>query len=245
MARQYKAQKWGKRPVAYAARAKSMRERLAQSKRRAAGRAGGGRSFSKARIEKTLLGLREPKFYRDAQYAAAECAYDLVLARIDGPGQGDTDELRDGDRIHVDWIKVRGIIGKQADNGVELVRIVIFKWLLDDSNTVPVISDVLDTGNWTLAASSYCAYNQHTGHNDYYRVVVDKTFRFTASNGAVPASDVKQFAFHIPVNDELKFAAGSQNGPGQYYMMAVTNNAQGATVGPVITCRSLMQFRDL
>jgi len=244
MPRQYKKATWGKRPVAYAARAKSMRERLAQSKRRAAGRAGGAR-YSKARIERTLLGLREPKFYRDAQYAAAECGSDLVLARIDGPSQGDTDELRDGDRIHVDWIKVRGIIGKQADNGVELVRIVIFKWLLDDSNTVPVASDVLDTANWGVAASTYCAYNQHTGHNDYYRVVADKTLTFRAANGTVPQSDVQQFAFHIRVNDEMKFAAGSQNGPGQYYMMAVTNSVQAALVGPLITCRSLMQFRDL
>jgi len=75
--------------------------------------------------------------------------------------------------------------------------------------------------------------------------VVDKTFRLMPTNGAVPASDQKQFAFHINVNDELKFAAASQNGPGQYYMMALTNNAAAGAIGPLITCRSLMQFRDL
>lgn len=243
MPRQYKAQTWGKRPVAYAARAKSLRERRAQSMRRAAGRVGGARG--KARIEKTLLGLREPKFYNDAQYAAAECANDLVLAQISGPPQGDDNNSRDGDRIHVDWIKVRGIIAKQADNGVEHVRIVIFKWLLDDTLTVPVISDVLDTTTWGAAAAAYCAYNQTSGHLDRYRVVVDKTFRLIAQNGVLPQSNQIQFAFHIKVNDELKFAPGVVTGTGQYYMIACTNNAQGAAVGPTITCRALMQFRDL
>lgn len=244
--RTYKPTRWGKRSAAYTGRAKAARAQRASRSRTAV--EPGARPYRKgkerARIERTILDLHEPKFMIDAQYTNAECANDLVLARIDMPAQGDSISDRDGDKIFVDWIKIRGVLTKQADDGTSHVRIVVFRWFMDDAVSVPVIGDVLDTAGWGAALAEIAPYSQQLSKDERFQVLADKTVRLDQQPGASVLT-IRNFKLHIRLNAVFNFNAAAITGNGNVYMMAVTNQAAAARVGPLITCKSTTRFRDM
>lgn len=196
------------------------------------------------RIKRVMLNTLEPKYANDAQYAGIECAYDTPLAKIDMPAQGDSALSRDGDRIFVDYIKLQGIIVKQADNGDEPVRLCVFRWNMDDGITVPVLGDVLDTATWGSGTAVQCPYVQQRALRRKFNILYDRVLYVRQPNGAT-FNGVRIFKMHLRVKKNLLFQAGAQTGIGQYYMFAVTNSATASTVGPIISCRSVMRFRDV
>lgn len=240
--RTFKRPTWAKRGAAFAVRTKARRRAQAQARRRQGKQAGTTRSIR--RIERTILNMQEPKFFYDAQWAAAEPANDLGLQKFDMPAQGSGISDREGDRIHADWIKLRGWLIKQADNGTEHVRILVFRWLLDDGITVPTAASVLDLVNWGAGLSLQALYNPNEGHQYRFDILVDKIYTVEHPPGGSVAQMVN-IALHIPLDRDIQFLPGVQTGPGMIYIAALTNDTQAARVGPFITLRGMLQFRDV
>jgi len=189
--------------------------------------------------------MHEPKFHFQYVYNNVEMAYDTPVVALSQPPVGDNADEREGDKIYHDHLKIAAVIQKEADNGDELVRILIIRWKMDNSHETPVLADIVETGLYGTANTVQAPFILDKSRRAKFEVVWDKKVVMTAPNGAASPLAKKMFILNVPLNRMFKFEDAGQTGQGNLYAFALSNYAAAVRAGPSLHLSTTIQFRDV
>lgn len=212
---------------------------------------------TKKEVKMLIEGKLEKKnLHNVISNASITSAGNTPIALAD-PAQGTTDDDRIGDEITVVRLFTQfrilspspNIIFSSAD-AYNHVRIIIFKWLMDDFASAPVTSDILDNSGTDLTN----AYYNTTAQEKKYQICFDKTVR-VYNTPVYDGTNVKYFAgigsserlrsdlfgkkLHSP---RVHFRKGAITSVGQYYYMAVSDS--GFAPHPTVEAEGVVVYTD-
>jgi hypothetical protein len=135
--------------------------------------------------------------------------------------QGTTDTQRIGDMVEVVKTTINGSFANSSTDTTNVIRLIIFRWMQDDTTSVPVIADILQgTG----------VYNMY--HRDNLRakkfIILNDVMRGTSLQG--PAVSVFQGGFKQDFR--IKFQAATSAATSQIYYLAISDS--GAVNHPTL-----------
>lgn len=197
---------------------------------------------------------RENKFFDDTR-AAIEVNFDSVYsAAMFYPTQGDSVSTRDGNKVRVTGIQVKGLVKHQLGAGAvpqdSLMRVLIEVDKRANLGGVLNISNILTT---TAAASDpYQLRNRGTGLTERFRVIKDEMFQSGGnvwSGSAVSGAPCTQaFEWFLPCDFIVEFGANAGAGTdvqSNLINIHATSNIAAAGVGPTLEYKSRVSFEDV
>lgn len=154
--------------------------------------------------------------------------------------QGDTDTSRDGDRLMITKVYVRGYWTFSNDL-YNTIRLIFFQW---KPNTTPAATDILLAGP-SASVDTVSQYNHD--NRQLYKIMWDKFYHIegngTTSSQPLTSTGIRPFhaILHMP-NKQLQYVAGSTTGTNQFYYLAVTDSS--VTSDPTLTMSVKFMFTD-
>jgi len=181
---------------------------------------------------KQLISKDEELKAKDSAIAAAVDAGG-VISKFQVPTQGDGVSDRNGDAIKLKRLRVRlHLIGADSTN---VIRAIIFRWNNNDSTSVPVIADVLQTLN---AVSQY----QYTSdRQNEFHIVADKTFTFSL-NGTNAKDWIIAYYGRKLGKKSLIFNASLTTGTDMLYLLLLSDSV--ASPHPTIGGYCRLEYTD-
>jgi len=149
-----------------------------------------------------------------------------------GIAQGTTMYQRIGQSVRVQNISMKGIL-TIADT-TQVIRIIIFKWLVSDTTDAPQVGELLDTAGGTIP--EYVA-QKLVYRPSRFAVLWDKTWTF-AQNW----QPVLSFDHIVKLNSEVEYDVGVNTGKNHIYMMTVSDSA--ATTHPSVLISTTVHYHD-
>jgi len=202
-----------------------------------------GRATTK-KIKRTILRMAEPKSVYQTVFNAVEMANDAAPVKIVMPVTGDLEDQRDGDKIYLDWLKLRTVIEKTADNGTEMLRVLAIRWKMDNAHDTPVIADILESTLFGTANIVQAPYTLDKSRRSKFEVLYDKVVMSDhPPGGSLPKKHL--LVAHIPLKKMHKFEDAGADGQGNMYVWILSNYTAAARVNPLAHVQSVLQFRDV
>lgn len=211
-------------------------------RRNAARRRRGGKKLGKRQVAtvKKLIARRQELKYRDygGSYAPTTTG---VMYQITTIPQGDTDITRDGDRLYLKKIYMRGELMANTDT-YNFVRLILFQW--KPTVSPATVSEILLDG--PSGSPDTLSHYSHD-HRQNYRILYDKVMKVIgpASAAATPntAATVRNFAGVIyPKLHQLQYLGGTTNGTSQVYMLIISDS--NVVPHPTLNLNFKMMFTD-
>ncbi len=112
-------------------------------RRRRRGRARGG--FA-SKVKKIIAGQGELKYINATLQGTVPVAGASVISLLSGVAQGDTDQTRDGEKIYLHSIQIKGALAGDVDQVIDTpFRLILFRQNTNCEGVLPVVSDILTT----------------------------------------------------------------------------------------------------
>ncbi len=177
--------------------------------------------------------LKEPK-YIDTSAVATAAPSTGVFASLSATVNGTTDITRIGDQIELHSLEFRFSI-TVADSS-NLVRVIVFQWLADDTSDVPSASKLLQ-------APGAQPYNSAINHDNSSKLTIlyDKVIP-TATYYPVKHESVLIALDRSPVRKILKYAAGASTGNNMIYLFMCSDS--GPSPHPSVDYYARVNFYD-
>lgn len=193
------------------------------------------------KIAKRQVGLKqELKYFLINTYDYA-ISTTPSLFQLSAIPQGDTDTTRDGDRLELSKISLRGQV--YCTDVTNIMRFIVFQFR---PSAVPVASQILQIGP-SGAIDVWSNYNHDTRQE--YKILYDKTFTMQGNGAAAtsPFTDSSYQHFQRKItnnnfNKNLQYIGGGTGGTNQIYYIAVSDSNLAAH--PTITFQAYFNFKD-
>jgi hypothetical protein len=135
--------------------------------------------------------------------------------------QGTTDTQRIGDMVEVVKTTVNGSFANSTTDITNVIRLIIFRWMQDDTGSVPVVADILQ------GSGVYNNYNRDNLRAKKF-IVLNDIIKGTSLQG--PAVAVFQGSFKQDFR--IKFQAATSAATSQIYYLAISDS--GAVNHPTL-----------
>lgn len=191
----------------------------------------------KKNILKAVKSLPEPKHHYSSK-AETTISYTGGIDDLCNPAQGGTSQEREGDRSLLKEIDIRGRVSTAAVSaGVNALRVIVFKWNVDNADTAPTLAHVLQNTYLGAATAPYAPVVVGQERKDIV-ILADRTFNL--SYYGTPS-----ISFHIKkkIGTRQYFNAGATTSKGSVYIAYVSDD--GASLYPSIGYVSQATFVDL
>jgi len=142
-----------------------------------------------------------------------------------GIAQGTTMYQRIGQSIRVQNISLKGIL--TSVDATQVMRIIIFKWLVSDTSDAPSVSELLDTAGGTIP--DYVA-QRLVYRPSRFSILWDKTWTFSSN-----WQPVQHFDHIVKLNSEIEFDVGVNTGKNHVYMLTVSDSAVSTHPSAIIS----------
>lgn len=188
---------------------------------------------------KDIIKVRQELKFFPASKSGVAVSTTPTIDDLSAIPQGSTDNDRDGDRVRLETLELRGVlINADVTNHY---RIVVFSWF---PNSTPVAGNILLNG----PSGNVDAFSCYSHDNrQLYKILWDK-FYFCAGNGGAasnpytPTSEQPLY-FRVPVTPkQVQFAAGTTNGTNKVYILYLSDS--GAISHPVIHYATKLLYTD-
>lgn len=153
--------------------------------------------------------------------------------------QGDSDSHRDGDRLYIRKMYVRGQI--EFGDSTNIVRLIFYQW---KPSTTPILGSILLNG----PSGSIDVHSQYShDYRQQFKILYDKTFVIignssSATSPYTPVS-IRQFQFTLRrLNHQMQFIGGGTAGTNQIYYLAISDSA--APSHPALTMSTKLMYTD-
>ncbi len=201
------------------------------------------RSF-KSKVKSIINQVGETKFVDTEINNATAVAGTSTVTFLTGIAQGDDDTQREGNRIKIQSIQIRGLVSadKDAVNGAPC-RMILFRNHTRNNGSNPAVTSILE-------ADAYFAYRNKDNNGDF-TTIWDKTFIIPPSGAAISEAefntmDIRYYKrFKKPLNayyDLTSNVIGAAE-KGHLFLMLMTEN--GATFIPLYKLNIRVAFKDL
>lgn len=203
-----------------------------------------GRRLNKrqARQVKNIIGRRQEHKYYDSYTDAQPLTTTPLIYQISTIAQGDTDISRDGDRLMLSSVHVRGNIEYDLGTPFTYVRLIFFQWK-PLSNALQ--TDILAPGANTVNIDETSHYNWD--RRQLFRILWDRTFvligngtQDTSNGENNPLTTKSVYSFNrrlYPKLKQLQYSAGGTTGTNQIWYLAYSTYSGSNTPQITMTCR--------
>lgn len=191
---------------------------------------------------------RENKFV-DQALGASEVSYDNPVSQVlNAMVQGDTVNTRDGNKVKLTGVQIKGVItwapgGTATDD--QFVRMLLVYDKRPNLGGTSGISQVLTTA--AAATDWYQLRNRATGLTERYRVLKDEIFRRSADGFAlIPGGH--EFEWFLPINALAHYGANAGTAADLQIgllMIQATSNVAAAGDGPTLAFKSRVSFEEV
>lgn len=187
-------------------------------------------------VNKVLDRRVETKFYNYNVYNQAGVDYNGTMSSaLCTPAQGDAYNERVGDRIDPFLLRLRlGFISAGTTN---MMRLIVFRWKVDNNVDAPQASDLLVAGYIGTAMAPIAPILQNQSAKDNFTILLDKT---------VFLSETTRETFYldktIKLRGKIGFNAGAISGNGHIYCLAITDD--GAVTYPTVNLTTEVHYKD-
>jgi len=189
---------------------------------------------------KMILSKQVETKYHLYSLSAGSATTSAALASMTAIPQGDTDITRDGDRLYLKKVYIRGFIA--VGDITNVVRMVVFQW---KPATTPTASDVFLTGP-SGSIDVFSHYSHDT--RQQFKILHDRTFTMIGNGGAPeePYTPVSTRKFSMIIsrkfNRQQQFIAGGTTGTNQLYVVYLSDSF--ASPNPAVTITAKTMFTD-
>jgi hypothetical protein len=187
------------------------------------------KALVKQMIRSTLHSVDEEKYYSTSSNVSVD--FSGTVFNLFSPTTGVNDTNRIGDKVVYDKGEFKYAVG--AADATNLIRVIIFKWLL---TTTPSPSDILNTGYLGTVTAPLATLNWD--NRSHMKVYYDQTHYAVLSSSSALQGNVFDY---IP-KGEVNFLAGGATASGLIYCLAVSDS--GAAPNPAFEYGSLISFTD-
>lgn len=195
----------------------------------------------KAIVNNTLRENVELKYYDGSPTYQYPISVTAVIFPLSVPAQGDGDTQRDGDRIKLKKIHIRGNLVYSSDV-TNIVRVIWFQW---KPNTTPTAAGLLLNG-----PSGFIDVHSEYSHDfrQQFNILKDKTYKLIgnglAATSPLTSDSVQLFKFTISkgFNTQLQYAAGGVTGTNLIYYLAISDSS--VISHPALTFNAKVMYTD-
>lgn len=196
---------------------------------------GAGLTKKQALSVKKIIGNRqEHKFYADTSLcdgAISSAGTLLDYSALITQGDGDTN--RDGDKLNLNKVSIKGTLG--VADSTNRMRIIFFRW--NNLGTTPTTSYLLEGGANT-ASDILRPFRIDTKH--FYKVVYDRTFNLSTYR---PTIDFKATIYGRRLGTKrVTYLGGGTTGMNHLYCYLVSDS--DAATHPNATMNVIQHFTD-
>jgi len=189
---------------------------------------------------KRLIGTRQETKFFSSTLASASVSSAATLYDVTNPGQGDTDQTRDGDRLYAKKLYVRMSLTVATGDVTNLVRIIWFQWFPTTTSFSPSVTDILLVGP-SGAADVYSHYSHD--RRQMFAILYDKVFTLSGSATIVTTSSQKRMTYILhPKRKQLQFDNGGTTGTNHIWMLTISDSS--AVSHPQIVSAQKFMFTD-
>jgi len=186
---------------------------------------------TKGYVKKMLDKAQEIKFYDESGTVSLSTSGSVFC--VSDLAQGDTDITRDGDKIVLKSMQLRGTM-TLADTS-NIIRIIVFQWFPVDTASDPTADDILQTTGTFGIVSAY----QHDQRNQYH-ILADRTYTLTTAS-----QPYRHWQIKIPfkyVKKQATFLAGGVYGANHIHILMISDSA--AVADPTCSFYSRIYYTD-
>jgi len=189
---------------------------------------------------KRILGVQRELKYLDTGTNDYPISTTPVIFQLCSVAQGDTDTTRDGDRIYLKKMYIRGLL--DVSDETNIVRLIFFQW---KPNSAATATNILAPG-----PSGSIDVNSHYQHDNrqMYKILWDKTM-LIAGPGTTPETPITpinqkrfQLILNRGLNRQMQFSAGTTTSTNQIYYIAVSDSS--VIAHPTLTMMTRLMFTD-
>lgn len=167
--------------------------------------------------------------------ASSTVDFNGTVINLCDPAVGDSNNQKTGIRITPTSTQAR--IAVTAADATNLMRIVIFRWLLDDTVTVPTAAMIFENTGAVQAPLSPFA----SGNRERFNVLYDKLVSVSTNGPAVVSWE--DIITHSKNKDTVFSSSGVTTGTGKLYCVFISDS--GAATHPSITYYFRTNYLDL
>jgi len=140
----------------------------------------------------------------------------LVSQSLITPSQGNADQDRDGDRIRLKSLEMRGEVVVASSTNV--LRIIVFKWKPDTSQDVPTPAKILEGFYVGQPLAPFSPYRFDKSHRNKFQVLADRTI-------TVDQTDIlKTFIIKKKLSGNVNFNPGGSQGSNQLFVLCISDD---------------------
>lgn len=192
-------------------------------------------NIQKQQVVKLIANKTEVKYF-DTNVGASNVSTAGTFYNLSDITQGASDITRIGDTALPKTLQIRHII-VGADVPANVMRMIIFRWMMNTASDVPGVDEILEVGSsgqYTLAAYSF--------HNrDRFNVLLDKTW-VTNPNAAAENNVQHHTEFMKMAKKPIKYQAGTVDGQFKILMLIISDSS--AITHPTIQFTSRLTYTD-
>lgn len=168
---------------------------------------------------KRLIGKRIESKRADTTLVSTSITSASFFSLANMPAQGDAYNERSGDEILIEKFQWR--LNIVAADPTNVVRVIVFRWNLNNATTTPTLADILEGAN----ATDYLEYQG--GVENKYNILSDRTYAL--STAGVPSRIVQGTCYGKKLGrKKIGFNQGLITGMGQIYIMFMSDSAIAA-----------------
>lgn len=166
------------------------------------------------------------KNYFDTVSSSSAVSTTATVTKLTGIGQGDGQGQRLGDVVEMTSVEFNYSLATDAGASAGTLntgRILIIKWLVDDTDTSPLIGDILENG----ASTSFGPFVGDQADRKKFQVIYDNHHLLTVRDGPRCAVVVDKNRISCK-GQKIYFDNAATTGKGHYYLVTCGNNPVGA-----------------
>lgn len=149
--------------------------------------------------------------------------------------QGTTSATRVGDKIMGKRLRIRGEVTSSGLNNV--VRIIVFRWMVDDTADAPQMNEILEPAQVGTALSPYAPYNSSLRNR--FQILYDKNIAVQATVGTL--SKLVKIDLKL-AKQQVNYQYGANTGQYHYYLAHISDDS--VTSYPTIIWNCRLYFTD-
>lgn len=182
---------------------------------------------------KRLIGNRQETKYFTKSYTNVTIDFNGLLHDLSNVSQGDGDSERDGDKIYLKMVHIRGYCQVSSASTYNVIRFLLVQW---KPNSIPSVSDILQNIGTANAPNSFINWDKR----QMFRVLKDW-------RQIVLGTDRQAAMFNVKITSkkilkQLQFVSGGTTCTNMVYLLAISDD--GLTSFPAFTYYSRVTYTD-
>lgn len=197
--------------------------------------------IQRKQVKELIKEPMEHKYYEDPITDAFGVPSSGATYQLSLIPQGDTDSTRDGDRLTLTSVNIRGSV--YCGDVTNLIRVIFYQWR---PQSTPTITDILSKGADGTNIDVYSHYN-HDKRSEF-KILSDRTYSLAGYGTTVsPYGQDTEKLFNINISKKLiknlQYVNGSTSvGSNQLWYLAISDS--DATPNPTLTFKIRMNYID-